>query len=66
MPYDYCYNRLNKGISFDKHIFVRLSKDVYKFVGENYKYTGPVYYRPQGFKADLVAGHWKNGKFTTT
>ena len=34
-PPDYCYNRINKGIPFDKHIFIRIGDGQYKYVGEN-------------------------------
>ena len=36
---DYCYNRFNDGIKFDKHIFQYLIQNTYMFLGENYPFT---------------------------
>jgi hypothetical protein len=59
---DYCYNRWNKGIAFEKHIFQYMSRNQYKYLGENVKYTGPVFTRPKGKKRDQLAGEWRAGK----
>lgn len=61
IPSDYCYNRLNKGIKFNKHIFIYLERNLYKYVGENYKYTGKVYHKPRKSRLDVVVREWKNG-----
>jgi hypothetical protein len=58
---DYCYNRLNKGIPFEKHIFEYLGHGTYKYLGENYLYTGLIYKKPQGQNNETIAGEWKNG-----
>ena len=66
MPSDYCYNRLNAAIaiSFDeyKHIFIMIGFGEYKYVGENYPYTGFVYCKPQGEREEKIVGEWKNGE----
>jgi len=58
---DYCYNRFNKGIKFDKHLFQYVNKNSYKYLGENYKYTGLIYHKAKGCKKELIVGEWKNG-----
>ena len=58
---DYCYNRKNKGILFEKHIFEYLGQGTYKYLGENYPFTGLIYEKPQGQNNETVAGEWKNG-----
>jgi len=64
LPSDYCYNRLNAGINFDKrkHIFIMIGVGEYKYVGENYSYTGFIYCKPQEEIEEKIAGEWKNGK----
>jgi hypothetical protein len=57
---DFCYNRINDGIKFDKHLFEYLERNTYKFLGENYPYTGKIYHRPQHQKEREV-GEWKKG-----
>lgn len=58
---DYCYNRLNKGIAFDKHIFQYINKSSYKHLGENYPFTGLIYHKPKNSDKELIVGEWKNG-----
>ncbi len=60
-PSDYCYNRTNLGIEFNKHLFIYLSRGKYQYVGENFRYEGLVYQRPSGETVDSVAGEWKDG-----
>ena len=70
MPSDYCYNRVNKGISFEdklhkKHLlFSYVSRGVYACLGENYLYDGPVFTKPTGAKNETLVGDWNHGKFT--
>ena len=47
LPADYCYNRTNEGIDFEKHVhlFARTDEGNYLILGEDYSYSGPVYYR---------------------
>ena len=40
---DYCYNRYNKGISFTKHLFQYIDRNMYKYLGENARYTGLIF-----------------------
>ncbi len=64
LPPDYTYNRTNKGIKFNKHIFVRINENEYKFIGENYPYSGRIYWRQKGIKHDVIVGEWENGKYS--
>jgi len=63
IPSDYTYNRTNRGIKFDKHIFVMINRNEYKYIGENKLYFGRIYWRPKGKKYDIIVGEWKNGKY---
>lgn len=58
LPADRCYNRINLGIEkhFDFHIFEALDNGSYKFLGENYLYSGHIYWKGK------VVGEWLNGK----
>lgn len=49
IPSDYCYNRKNNGINYDKqpHYFLYLKRNKYKYVGQNYTYTGEVEHNPR-------------------
>lgn len=60
---DYCYNRYNKGINFDKHLFIYLNRSLYKYVGENFSYTGFIYHRSKKENYDSLVGEWQNGKY---
>lgn len=44
IPSDYCYNRKNNGINYDKqpHYFLYIKRGKYKYVGKNYTYKGTV------------------------
>jgi hypothetical protein len=66
LPSDMCYNHnIFKAADFDKQlrIFVKLNYRTYRYVGENYPYTGAIQHR---FKnGDLVTvGNWQDGVFT--
>ena len=65
LPADFCYNRTNEGIDFEKHthLFERLDDGRYLVLGEDYPYSGPVYYRRRGETEDSVRGIWKNGLY---
>ena len=65
LPADYCYNRTNEGIDFEKHshLFERTDDGNYLVLGEDYSYTGPVYYRRRGEKEDSIRGVWTNGLY---
>jgi hypothetical protein len=62
IPSDYCYNRINAGIKFDKHIFEYIERGKYKYLGENYSYTGLIFSKPTGQGKEIIVGEWKNGK----
>ena len=61
IPSDYCYNRVNKGIEFQKkpRLFKFLGDGMYECLGENYPYTGDVENASDG----TVVGSWVNGVF---
>ena len=59
---DYCYNRSNRGISFNKHLFVYLNYGMYKYIGENADYNGLIYARTRNSPDDQVVGIWTDGK----
>ena len=59
---DYCYNRYNKGINFKQHLFIYIDRSTYKYVGENYLYTGFVFHKPIGSDHASVIGEWDNGQ----
>lgn len=63
LPADFCYNRTNEGIDFEKHthLFERFDDGRYLVLGEDYPYSGPVYYRKRGETEDSVRGIWTNG-----
>jgi len=63
IPSDYCYNRINDGVKFDKHLFHYEGNNKYKYLGENFRYTGKVYHRKKGAKDDEVVGEWINGEY---
>lgn len=44
IPSDYCYNRTNRGIQYEKqpHYFLYLERGKYQYKGKNYNYQGIV------------------------
>lgn len=60
---DYCYNRYNKGIVFNQHLFIYIDRSTYKYVGENYPYTGFIFQKSKGSEYESVVGEWNNGRF---
>ena len=52
IPSDYCYNRKNNGINYDKQslYFLYLGHNKYKYVGKEYVYTGEVEHNQRKFK----------------
>ena len=63
LPSDYCYNRINNGIPFNRHLFIRLSPGEYKYVGENFSYTGWIYQKSRTSKKGEIVGRWENGNY---
>ena len=61
MLYDYCYNRINDGTAFDRHIFQYISPGIYRYLGENYPFSGAIIHKPHGQNTEKVVGEWKNG-----
>lgn len=59
IPSDFCYNRINHGITFINHIFI-FTEEKYRFVDVDFPYSGPIY--AEGKKQRIV-GLWENGKF---
>ena len=58
---DYCYNRFNDGIPFTKHLFEYIGKATFKYLGENYPYTGKIYHKPKQHNTEIIVGEWING-----
>ncbi|WP_455686464.1 DUF7225 domain-containing protein [Exiguobacterium artemiae] len=61
---DYCYNRSNRGIAFNKHLFVYLNHGMYKYIGEHANYSGLIYARTRASSKDQVVGLWKDGQMS--
>jgi len=65
MPADHCYNRRNDGIPREPRkwvpMFEHVGPGLYKFLGLNCKYTGPLYHWPKGGQQKQV-GEWQAGK----
>ena len=61
IPSDYCYNRVNKGIAFEKkpHLFKFLGDGMYECLGEGYPFTGDV----ENANDSVVVGSWEDGVF---
>ncbi len=49
IPSDYCYNRTNNGIIYDKqpHYFLHIGRGKYRYVGKNYQYKGNIEHYPK-------------------
>jgi hypothetical protein len=64
IPSDFCYNRCNDGIDFEKHIFEYLGLNSYRYLDENSPYTGKIYHKPIKQKEQIEIGEWIIGKKT--
>ena len=63
IPSDYCYNRLNNGITLEKPtLFEFLGNGRYLCLGENYCYNGPIYHRPKEKSTDEIIGQCIDGE----
>ncbi len=62
IPSDYCYNRLNNGISYDKqpHLFEYIYDKKYIYLGLNFPYTGKIFHKPKGCP-EICVGELING-----
>ena len=57
IPSDYCYNRINDGITLSKPtLFEYLGRSNYRCLGENHPYTGDIYHKKQ------IVGICQNGE----
>lgn len=62
IPSDYCYNRLNNGINYEKylHLFEYTDTKTYRYLGLDYPYTGKIVHKPKsGY--EVVVGELKDG-----
>lgn len=61
IPSDYCYNWKNKGIDFETqpHYFLKdeTTRGLYKYVGKNYIYNGPIYCNPKKYRNLYIKIH---------
>lgn len=66
IPSDYCYNRLNNGINYDKylHLFEYTDTKTYRYLGLDYPYTGKIVHKPKG-GYEIVVGELKDGELIT-
>lgn len=60
LPSDYCYNRINLNSS-GYYFFERVDQGKFKYLGEDYPYTGEIIWHQQGNEEKIV-GYWQNGK----
>lgn len=61
IPSDYCYNRINNGISVkNPTVFEYLGNSQYRCYGVGYPFNGPVYHQPKG-QPEFVVGKCING-----
>lgn len=61
IPSDYCYNRINNGITVESPtVFEYVKHGTYKCLGENYPYSGVIYHKPRG-SYEFPIGHCVNG-----
>ena len=62
IPSDYCYNRVNNGISLSKPtLFEYLEKGEYRCRGGNFPYNGPIYHKSRSTNSEQVVGICRNG-----
>lgn len=62
IPSDYCYNRVNNGITLNKPaVFEFLGRGQYRCLGSNYPYNGAIYHKPKG-QGEFIVGKCVNGE----
>ncbi|MCK9216876.1 MAG: DUF4268 domain-containing protein [Firmicutes bacterium] len=62
IPSDYCYNRINNGISLDKPaIFEYITRGKYKCLGLDYLYNGEIYHKAKDMP-EILVGQCINGE----
>lgn len=66
IPSDYCYNRTNKGLDFQRkpRLFAFLGDGMYECLGQNYPFNGDVITHPKKSKIEVIVGSWENGVFS--
>ena len=62
IPSDYCYNRLNNGINYEKylHLFEYTDSKTYRYLGLNFPYTGKIIHKPKG-GCEIIVGELIDG-----
>lgn len=69
LPSDHCYNRTNNGIRLENTpMFLHVGDErsgLYRFVGQNHPYTGPLHHYPKGGPPRQV-GEWVAGRLQYT
>lgn len=62
IPSDYCYNRLNNGINYERylHLFEYTDEKQYRYLGMDYPYTGKIIHKPKG-GYEIVVGELQDG-----
>ena len=55
IPSDYCYNIVNAGITFDHHLFEYVEGSMYKVLGKNFPFVGPILWKGR------KVGEWQEG-----
>lgn len=62
IPSDYCYNRINNGISLDKPtLFEYIKRGQYKCLGMDYPYNGAIYHKAKDMP-EILVGKCVNGE----
>ena len=63
IPSDYCYNRLNFGIDYNKnvHLFEFLGDGEYRYLGIDYPYNGKLYHKIKGTDNAAIVGEVVGG-----
>lgn len=63
IPSDYCYNRLNNGIDFERqpHLFEYTADNLYTYLGIGFPYNGKIYHKPQK-GIEICVAEMVNGK----
>lgn len=64
IPSDYCYNIINRGISFQKHMFEYLGSGRYKVLGKDFDFEGPIHWKGEQVgewtHSDSAPHFWKD------
>jgi len=62
IPSDYCYNRFNSGIKFNKHLFEYIDTNHYQYLGEDFPFTGLIYHKSANQNFYFIIGEWIAGR----